>query len=186
MRPELRVEVREDIRRGVLDDVSRHSSRAELPVCPSGRQTSCTRRLSLPKFEVAGREIFIPHADVDVGADRIIHAQDRLPCKGAVLVIDELDLCPAGAKAGLEGKAVVVTEVDQAVNHEGEGADIVVNVEVRVDQVEVREVVDRIEQRRYRPKSRPAWRASSRPRPRGGTRRSRIRHRCRYCIPSWN
>ena len=73
------------------------------------------------------------HADVHVRAERILEAEDRLPCKGAVLVVNHLDLCPADAEAGLEGQSVLVAEVGQAVDHEGERADRLVDVEVRVD-----------------------------------------------------
>src|SRR3546814_19460153 len=87
---------------------------------------------------VVGIEEAILQADVDAVAERSANARDRLPGKARVRIVEERtrengfdrNAGDTGTAADKALKAVVVTEVEQAVDHEAERVRIAVQVGV--------------------------------------------------------
>src|SRR3546814_8954664 len=90
------------------------------------------------QIEVVGMEEALLQADVDAVAERGTNASDRLPGKARVRIVEERtrengfdrNAGDTGTAADKALKAVVVTEVEQAVDHEAERVRIAVQVGV--------------------------------------------------------
>jgi hypothetical protein len=80
------------------------------------------------EIELAGVEVTVLQAEIDILANGGADAGDQLPGPGAVLLLERLDAGEADAAAGIEAEAAVVAEVEQQVAHAGPDGDLVVEV----------------------------------------------------------
>jgi len=97
--------------------------------------SNAIEREVLAAMVIAGVEVTIFEAEIEIAADRHVRAGNQLPGQFAIAAAELLDVGVAHAAAGIGAKAPVATEVDEAVKHCRIDAGMPAEVEVGRDEV---------------------------------------------------
>jgi len=84
------------------------------------------KRERLIAADSSGPEVAALDADIDVVADRIIDARNRLPGEFACALISKMDASIAGADTKISANSGLATEIQEAIHHGRPGMHAVV------------------------------------------------------------